>query len=593
MEQQQQPLPTRYLRQLGMSVGMAVVRPTNASDPFLLSWTKDAANPINFTSGALTTPYDTPGQVWKNGDHWNYVILGVRYTTKDPTLHTWGVAPGPKFMNLGENGGQWFSKLANLRDDSPPPASAPGWMVNDAGGNKFALGEYYPGNETWVTTGTNAALIDAGPDSNWMVGQFAGKRFMNIGWSLGGPPMEVADYPEEHDRAYAQGLLQTTTTASVSATTAARSHSRPTTTTTSAAAAYAATGCQFTTHWDVYNESTNIYNRMPSPTNVTHGTLHFIGLFDSAQACFAAVNASKEGPFNSFTYNDATLSAPYGRHCWADTSMTWQNRVGGYKGQVSGRGAGFPITPPIPSSFTHDHLTGLREVAYDPVLKTLVSNPVRELVNLRNGTLAHEPLISLTAGETHIVAGTGLPRDASTADVLVNFTLPTATTAVAGTSVGVRVLSNVTSDGDVYGGILLVANFTQRDTNGTMHALASIRTLNPCGTGSEGVTQVSFPMLKGETTLTIRVLVDRSVVEAFVMDGRAVFSKTYFPTVLYVPDTNIALHVWGTASNSSTITTTASGGGDSDIDAAVDVYSMGCGWNDPPYQPNPTLQNIM
>ena len=34
---------------------------SNASDPFLLSWTKDAANPIDFTSGQLTTAYDTPG----------------------------------------------------------------------------------------------------------------------------------------------------------------------------------------------------------------------------------------------------------------------------------------------------------------------------------------------------------------------------------------------------------------------------------------------------------------------------------------------------------------------------------------------------
>lgn len=48
-----------------MAMGMAVVRATNASDPFLLSWTKDAANPINYTSGAINSPYDTPGQVWK------------------------------------------------------------------------------------------------------------------------------------------------------------------------------------------------------------------------------------------------------------------------------------------------------------------------------------------------------------------------------------------------------------------------------------------------------------------------------------------------------------------------------------------------
>ena len=86
-----------------------------------------------------------------------------------------------------------------------------------------------------------------------------------------------------------------------------------------------------------------------------------------------------------FTWNDATLKQPYGSHCWADTSMTWQGR-GGAQGQVSGRGPGFPVVAPLPNpSFTHDHLTGLREVAYDPKIGTLVSNPVRELVTLRNG----------------------------------------------------------------------------------------------------------------------------------------------------------------------------------------------------------------
>ena len=45
------------------AMAMAVVRPTNASDPFLLSWTKDENNPIEFTSDALTSGLDTPGQI--------------------------------------------------------------------------------------------------------------------------------------------------------------------------------------------------------------------------------------------------------------------------------------------------------------------------------------------------------------------------------------------------------------------------------------------------------------------------------------------------------------------------------------------------
>jgi hypothetical protein len=62
--------------------------------------------------------------------------------------------------------------------------------------------------------------------------------------------------------------------------------------------------CAVTSSWEVFPGFTNIYDRMPTPTNVTHGTIHFIGLFETADACFAAVNASTEGPFHSFTYND-------------------------------------------------------------------------------------------------------------------------------------------------------------------------------------------------------------------------------------------------------------------------------------------------
>ena len=79
-------------------------------------------------------------------------------------------------------------------------------------------------------------------------------------------------------------------------------------------------------------------------------------------ACFAAVNASRSGPYNhSFTFNDDTVESSYRRYfspvfwggvlcfvvflfflgggCWAATSMT---------GQVSGPGPGFPLNLPAP-----------------------------------------------------------------------------------------------------------------------------------------------------------------------------------------------------------------------------------------------------
>ena len=39
-------------------------------------------------------------------------------------------------------------------------------MMNVGGGNRFALGEYYKANESWVTD-VATATIDSGPNSNW------------------------------------------------------------------------------------------------------------------------------------------------------------------------------------------------------------------------------------------------------------------------------------------------------------------------------------------------------------------------------------------------------------------------------------------
>ena len=90
-----------------------------------------------------------------------------------------------------------------------------------------------------------------------------------------------------------------------------------------------------------------------------------------------------------------------------------------------------------------------------------------------------------------------------------------------------------------------------------------------------GCKQVRFPILKNETVLDLRVLVNRSVVEVFVMGGRVVFSKTHRPEVLYVSGTNVVIQAWG-----ETLTT------------GVNVFAMGCGWVNPPYQPNPTADSI-
>ena len=48
-------------------------------------------------------------------------------------------------------------------DGSPPPAGAPRWMMNVGGGNRYALGDYDPANETWTTRTASSvtAVFDA------------------------------------------------------------------------------------------------------------------------------------------------------------------------------------------------------------------------------------------------------------------------------------------------------------------------------------------------------------------------------------------------------------------------------------------------
>ena len=112
------------------------------------------------------------------------------------------------------------------------------------------------------------------------------------------------------------------------------------------------TPSKVSTSWEVFPNTTNIYDRVPKP-NADSGTVHFLGVFPTTDACFAAANASgaSKGPFHSFTYSHQTArNGAFSGHCYADTSMVWQGGgAAAGRGQVgtdSGRGPGFPLTPP-------------------------------------------------------------------------------------------------------------------------------------------------------------------------------------------------------------------------------------------------------
>ena len=71
--------------------------------------------------------------------------------------------------------------------------------------------------------------------------------------------------------------------------------------------------------------------------------------------------------------------------------------------------------------------------------------------------------------------------------------------------------------------------------------------------------QAPLRLLPGETSLSVRVLVDRVVVEAFVQGGRVQFTKSYIPPSI----NDSVVHVFSSVSTSAT---------------SVSAWSMGCGW---------------
>ena len=242
-------------------------------------------------------------------------------------------------------------------------------------------------------------------------------------------------------------------------------------------------------------------------------------------------------------------------------------------------------------------LTTLREIKYEPGTKSLVANPVEELIGLRTSSLANITApITIPAGTTSEVPGTKGVDAAASADVLVNFDLPAdGSAAIFGVCVLVGPITNATTgepleqlqlqrevreggpwrpeglcgDSGNSSGIPVLANLSAVDENGARAGTVSIG-----GTNTMGGHPVFITVEKGISVFDIRVLVDRCIVEAFLMGGRHSFtsmgpqdvaerSKGAVPGV---PGTAIMLM------------------GHTDVTVnSVEVWEIGCGWTDPPY----------
>jgi hypothetical protein len=150
-----------------------------ANDKYLQLWARAANNPVNF-SGA---PIAFPGQVWRNGDHFNFVGQGNRFTTTDATFHSWTNA-GP-FNSEREHSGQWTMPVPNQVGGAPPPPGSPNLAINVNGGADYELGFYDPAAETFVSSNTVARLENGRAD--WWGGQGGSdnnNRMMIVGWAM-------------------------------------------------------------------------------------------------------------------------------------------------------------------------------------------------------------------------------------------------------------------------------------------------------------------------------------------------------------------------------------------------------------------------
>ena len=187
-----------------------------------------------------------------------------------------------------------------------------------------------------------------------------------------------------------------------------------------------------------------------------------------------------------------------------------------------------------------------RVLTWSAELQWLVANPIAELLSLRNRTLLPTRPLRLRPAEPAplaLPAGTGAAMD-----LTVTFALPAAP-AHRVLRFGVRVLGSA-------GPQLNITVVESADPSPLKGVRWTGRADGPAGNGPGAASP--FPILRTETSLQVRVLVDRSVAEFFVAGGRAARAMRWYPAV---GDSGAAITAWQAGAT-----------------AVVEAHEMGCGW---------------
>jgi sucrose-6-phosphate hydrolase SacC (GH32 family) len=176
-------------------------------------------------------------------------------------------------------------------------------------------------------------------------------------------------------------------------------------------------------------------------------------------------------------------------------------------------------------------LSTIRVLAYHPKWAQLISYPPTELAALRNGSLANETAVDLKPSEPHQLP---LPTGGGAAmDLVVQFMLPQ-------TPVN-----------------LSIAVFNGSDTLRLAVSAGAARTVTILDRPTTWA-KAQFTLGNDESELEVRVLVDRSITEWFVGQGRLTVSRRVYPQQGYTD-------AFVSASAAVTV-------------ASVEAHDMACGW---------------
>ena len=207
--------------------------------------------------------------------------------------------------------------------------------------------------------------------------------------------------------------------------------------------------------------------------------------------------------------------------------------------------------PPAPSS-----MSLIRDLSWDAAARQLVSFPVPEYAGLRTKTIMEHESI----GIVHPGALKTLPLPVGvggSADVLLSFDLNDVDVA-PGFGLAVR------APPGVYLGVAAVTMTVNHigaadATTGGRHVSLSFVTPDPKADHDSNA-NATVLLLQGET-LDVRVLIDKSIVEVFVMGGRA----AYVACDEFYHVANSSVHIF----NAGTAPVAVSN---------ASAYQMGCGW---------------